>query len=171
MLKWIGAILLLGTTTWAGFDYSRRLKLRPKQIRQLKNALQILEAEITYSQTPLYEAFHVIAAQIPAPSNALFKQLGKQVKEDRGNLQEIWAQCVKKHVQSTSLGMKEEEILLQFGRTLGQHDMLQQEKQIQLAAAYLDRELEEARTEEEKYGKMAKTLGFLGGVFIVLMFI
>ncbi|MDY0396470.1 hypothetical protein RWE15_21815 [Virgibacillus halophilus] len=56
-MKWIGALLLLSTTTWAGFEWSKRLSDRPKHIRQLINALQILEAEIVYSQRPLKDAF------------------------------------------------------------------------------------------------------------------
>ena len=33
-MKWLGALLLIGTTTWIGFDLSNRLGERTKQIRQ-----------------------------------------------------------------------------------------------------------------------------------------
>jgi len=171
MITWIGAALLLGATTWIGFEYSRQLNLRPKQIRQLKNALQILEAEIAYSQTPLHVAFSLIGNQVPKPTSLLFKELGTRLQAGQADFNDTWKDAVSKHVTDTALGSNEKEILLQFGRTLGQHELYQQEKHLLLAASHLERELEEARNAQQKYGKMAKTLGFLGGLFILLMFI
>ena len=53
MFKLIGAILIIVATTWTGFEAARHLSERPKQLRQLKSALQSLEAEIMYGHTPL----------------------------------------------------------------------------------------------------------------------
>ena len=61
MIKIIGAIFILLSTSWAGFELSKVLTERPKQLRSLKSALQYLEAEITYSHTPRHEAARKIA--------------------------------------------------------------------------------------------------------------
>lgn len=66
-MKWIGALLLIGTATLAGFEWSSRLTKRPKHIRELKSALQILEAEIIYSQVALFDAFLSVSRKIPNP--------------------------------------------------------------------------------------------------------
>ncbi|WP_156290824.1 stage III sporulation protein SpoIIIAB [Oceanobacillus salinisoli] len=170
-MKWIGALLLIGTTTWIGFDWSSRLANRPKQIRQLKNALQILEAEIVYSQLPLKEAFLNIAGQIPEPAKSFFRGLGNGLDDSTIDLYKIWKENVDVFMQNSSLGANEKEILYQFGRTLGQHDFYQQQKHIQLTLSHLERELEDAREEQYKYSKMAKSLGVLAGLFIVLLLI
>lgn len=52
MIKIIGAILILASTSWGGMEFSKLLSQRPKQIRALKSALQSLEAEIMYGHTP-----------------------------------------------------------------------------------------------------------------------
>lgn len=157
-------------TTWIGFEISKRLNDRPRHIRQLKNALQILEAEILYSQLPLQEAFMIIAKQIPEPMKSFFHALSEEMKKDGIELSLLWEQHVNTLMQQSSLGPIEKEILNQFGQTLGQHDFTQQQKQIQLTVSHLDRELEEARDNQYRYSKMAKSLGVLSGLFIVLLF-
>lgn len=170
-MKWIGALLLIGVSTWIGFEWSNKLNDRPKHIRQLKSALQILEAEMLYSQLPLQEAFKVISKQIPQPTHHLFHTLHLLMDKNTTELNILWQQQVKELKNISSLGKNELEILRQFGRTLGQHDFVQQQKHILLATNHLERELEEAVDDHYKYAKMAKSLGFLGGLFIVLLLI
>ncbi|WP_106497173.1 stage III sporulation protein SpoIIIAB [Lentibacillus sp. Marseille-P4043] len=170
-MKWIGALLLIGTTTWIGFEVSKRLDNRPKHIRQLKNALQILEAEILYSQLPLQDAFTIIAKQVPNPMKSFFQSLSDGMQKKGIELTSLWEQSVNRLMQESSLGDIEKEIIYQFGQTLGQHDFTQQQKQIQLTISHLDRELAEARDNKYKYSKMAKSLGILCGLFIVLLLI
>ncbi|RDW19164.1 stage III sporulation protein SpoAB [Oceanobacillus arenosus] len=170
-MKWIGALLFIGTTTWMGFEWSNKLTQRPKHIRQLKNALQILEAEIIYSQSPLRDAFTSIAKQLPDPLKTFFESLGNSMKEEDIDLFILWEKHVFELMKMSSLGGNEREILKQFGRTLGQHDFYQQQKYIQLTLTHLDRELEDARDEQYKYSKLAKSIGVLCGIFIVLLFI
>lgn len=170
-MKLIGALLFIGTTTWIGFEISRRLNSRPKQIRQLKNALQILEAEILYSQLSLHDAFQTIAKQIPQPTRTFFQSLSDSFRESNLELYIVWDKHVNDLLKISSLAANEGEILKQFGRTLGQHDFDQQQKHILLTINHLDRELEEARDNQTKYSKMTKSLGLLCGLFVVLLLI
>jgi len=170
-MKWVGALIIIGITTWIGYDFSHNLSKRPKHIRQLKNALQILEAEILYSQSPLLDAFETISKQVPNPIQSFFQLLVHKMNVQGFNLTQLWDECVNELINQSSLGMNEAEILKQFGRTLGQHDFIQQQKAIQLTVQHLDRELEDARDEQYKYSRMSKSLGLLSGIFIVLLLI
>jgi stage III sporulation protein AB len=53
MIKIIGAICIIIATSWIGFEASKALTERTRQIRILKSALQSLEAEIMYGHAPL----------------------------------------------------------------------------------------------------------------------
>ncbi|MFC4558782.1 stage III sporulation protein SpoIIIAB [Virgibacillus kekensis] len=170
-MNWIGALLFIGTTTWIGFEISSRLNNRPKHIRQLKNALQILEAEILYSQLPLQDAFQTIARQIPQPVSNFFQSLNESISKGNTELFRFWNEHVNELLRESALGANEGEILKQFGRTLGQHDFEQQQKHIMLTINHLDRELEDARENQARYSKMAKSLGLLCGLFVVLLLI
>jgi len=154
-----------------GMEWSKKLNNRPKQIRQMKNALQILEAEIVYSQLPLQDVFFKIARQIPAPLNAFFENLNQVMQQDHIELYDVWEEKVDELKTFSSFDTNELEILKQFGRTLGQHDFYQQQKQIQLALTHLERELEDAKENQHRYGRMAKSTGLLCGLFIVILLI
>ncbi|WP_117156542.1 stage III sporulation protein SpoIIIAB [Paraliobacillus quinghaiensis] len=168
-MKWIGALLLLIATTWVGFELANQLNNRPKQIRQLKNALQIVEAEIVYSQAPLEEAFRIVAKQIPNPIASFFQAISQELLQQTADLPTIWEEEIARFFPNLALGNDEKELMQQFGRTLGQHDITQQKKHIQLAFTHLDRALEEAQDNQQRYGRMVKSLGFLTGLFIVLL--
>lgn len=170
-MMWLGAILFIGTTSWIGFEWSHRLNTRPKHIRQLKNALLMLEAEIVYSQSPLQDAFSMIANQLPKPVGSFFDMLSKDMQEEHVDLYRVWEKDVDRLMNVSCLNINEVEIMKQFGRTLGQHDFYQQQKHIQLALSHLDRELEDARENQFRYSKMAKSLGILCGLFIVILLI
>ncbi|MDC3414423.1 stage III sporulation protein SpoIIIAB [Aquibacillus sp. 3ASR75-11] len=170
-MKWIGALLLLSATTWVGFEFAKKLNDRPKQIRQLKNALQILEAEILYSQSPIVEACIAIGKQLPEPICWFFQSVSKDLSKGQSNLFEVWKKNIQRFWAITAMEKNEKEIMLQFGRTLGQHDFTQQQKHIQLALTHLERELQEAQDHQYRYGKMVKSLGFLTGLLIILLLI
>lgn len=120
---------------------------------------------------PLHDAFISISRQIPEPSALFFRTVAERIVVSHNHFESIWEESVLNYIEQSSLGENEREILLQFGRTLGQHDFHQQQKHIQLTIKHLERELEDAREEQERYGKMAKNLGFLTGLFIVLLLI
>lgn len=170
-LKWIGALLLIGSTTCIGWYLSHRLESRPKHIRQFKNALQLLEAEITYSQVPLQVAFEKLASQLPKPLNYFFHGISKDMLNQKADFNLLWDEWVDHLTQISSYKNSEIEIIKQFGSSLGQHDFTQQQKHIQLTLTHLDRELQEAHEEENKYSKLAKSLGVLSGVFVVLLLV
>lgn len=171
-MKWIGALLLIIASTSIGLTISNRLEKRPKHIRQLESSLQLLEAEITYSQTPLQIAFQTIATQLPHPVNHFYYMLSEDMNlESDGDFTSHWEYRVDELGKRASYKKSEMEILKQFGHSLGQHDFLQQQKQIRLALTHLERELEEARDEHYKYSKLARSLGVLIGVFIVLLLV
>ncbi|MEQ6376478.1 stage III sporulation protein SpoIIIAB [Bacillaceae bacterium S4-13-58] len=168
-MQWIGAAILLFATTWIGFEFARQFQSRPRQIRELKNALQMLEAEIVYAQSPIADAFIHISKQIPAPINVLFIALSQRLRTEARSLPDIWIQTIEEYWPMFALNKNEKEILLQFGQTLGQLDVSQQQKHIQLALIHLNRELEEAQEEKKKYSNMSKSLGVLSGLLLIIL--
>lgn len=171
MMKWIGALLLILSTTCFGWYMSNRLEKRPKHIRQFKNALQLLEAEITYSQAPLQNAFQTLGSQFSAPLKHFFQGLSKDMSSQKSDFIYLWNKWTEELEQIASFNKSELEIIKQFGHSLGQHDFTQQQKQIQLTLTHLDRQLQEAYDEQLKYSSLAKSLGALSGIFLVLLLI
>ncbi|MFC7394244.1 stage III sporulation protein SpoIIIAB [Scopulibacillus cellulosilyticus] len=169
MIKIIGAVIIITSTTGIGMLVSRRFSERPRQLRQLRSALQSLEAEIMYGLTPVREAASHLSTQLPKPLSLFFKQLEAKLSEEAVTLQSAWEETLESFWEQTALQKSEKEIMYQFGATLGKHDSENERKQIRLALAHLEREENEARQAQGKYEKMSKSLGLLAGLLIVLL--
>lgn len=170
-MSWLGAALIIFATTWAGFEWAKKLNERPRHLRQLKVALQALEAEIVYGLTPLDEACYHLSTQLTKPLNSFFEQFSTRLKEAETTAAEAWFESLDDIWSYTAFKNGELEILRQFGATLGRHDREQQQKQIRLALAHLEREELEAVENQTKYEKMVKSLGFLTGLLLVILLI
>ncbi|MGP4042325.1 stage III sporulation protein SpoIIIAB [Gracilibacillus sp. D59] len=169
MIKLLACLFIIGSLTWIGHEYANNLANRPKFIRLFKNGLQILEAEIVYSQATIKESLTSVAQQIPDPISNLFQNIADDIQQDKEQLYPIWERHVEKFYHKHPLQLEDKEILQQFGRTLGQHDIVQQQKYIRLTINHLERMLSEAEEKNHRYGKMSRSVGFLVGTFIVLL--
>lgn len=170
-MKIIGALFIIATSCLIGFDHAHRLAERTRQIRLLKNALLGLEAEIMFGHAPLHEASRRIARQIADPIGALFDLFADSLIRKEIRAQEAWEMSIKQIWKKTALKRAERDILLQFGKTLGRHDLVQQQKQIRLALTHLEREEKEAEENQKSYGNLYRSLGLLGGLLVTLLLI
>ena len=168
-MKWLGALLLISTTTYIGFDMSNRLSDRTKQIRQFILSLQMLEAEMEYSQLTLQQIFRTIGKKTTYPINNFYNQLAEHFDFVVTDFLDVWDQELDRLTTVSALKNNELEIMKQFGRNLGQHTFIQQQKHITLAIHHLQQQLDEANDQRVKYEKMMKSLGVLIGIFIVLI--
>lgn len=170
-MKWIGALLLVSATTMIGYYFSTKYSERPKQIRTLIYSLQVIEAEMTYSQHPLYQLFYIVSERTPDPFNNFFHSLAEKLTKEVTNFYYLWSEEVKVLIKQSSLRKSEADLLKQFGKSLGQYNISEQQKQIHLTMTHLKRELDDAIDERDKYEKLTKSIGFLAGLFIVIIFI
>ncbi|MFD1066221.1 stage III sporulation protein SpoIIIAB [Oceanobacillus locisalsi] len=170
-MKWIGVLLLISMSTALGWEWGKALKQRPKHIQFLLQSLQILEAEMVYSQVPLQEAFQIIADKLPVPVAGFYQQLAAELENKEKDFNDIWEASARRLIGQSSLQKSELEILLQFGRTLGQHDIEQQQKHLKLTNIYLEEQWKNAAERFQTYGKLSNVLGLLCGIFLALLFI
>lgn len=170
-MKLIGAVFIIVATTWTGMEASRHLSERPRQLRQLKSALQSLEAEIMFGHTPLHEASRRLATQLSKPLSKLFEVFAKKLMYSETTVKKAWEESLTEIWKLTALKQGEFEIMKQFGETLGRHDRISQQKQIMLTLTHLEREERDAIDKQVKYEKMVKSLGFLLGLLLIILFI
>ncbi|MFC0014789.1 MULTISPECIES: stage III sporulation protein SpoIIIAB [Allobacillus] len=170
-MKWIGMLLILFTCTWVGLDKSNRYKGRTNQLREFIQALQLMEAEMTFGKLPIQSLFQLLSEQLSQPVSNFFDDINKRLLNVDGSLQDVWQETIHIHSHRLALTKKDLHVLKQFGNTLGLHDLVQQKKQIELASIHLHKQLNESVEEEKRFANMSRTLGLLTGVLIVLVLI
>jgi len=91
------------------------------------------------------------------------------ITEKALSAEEALRQAMGKLWTHTALRRQERDVLASLGQVLGSSDRADQEKHLRLAVTHLRGLEEEARAEQEKYEKMYKSLGFLGGLLVVIL--
>ncbi|MBB6692974.1 stage III sporulation protein AB [Cohnella xylanilytica] len=172
MIKLIGAVLVLFAGTMIGFAQAARFAERPKQIRSLLHALQRLETEIGYGQTPLPDALHRMSLAIPPPLSAMFAGIAAELRSGSGStVGEVWEKALTAGWASTSMRAGEKEAMLRLGATLGGSGKEDQLKHVRLAALQLQSEEATAREEQQRYEKLCRSLGVLGAALVVILMV
>ncbi|MFM1653065.1 stage III sporulation protein SpoIIIAB [Brevibacillus sp. B_LB10_24] len=170
MVKVIGAAIIIFSASMVGWQIGKYYALRPIQIRGLLMALQMLETEIVYGATPLSRAFLQVGRRIQAEIGQIFTSAAEFLLTKEGlGTQECWQMALNRHLPSTALRKTEREVLAGLGHVLGSSDREDQQKHLRLAATHLRSLEEEARAEQHRYEKMYKSLGFLGGLLVVIL--
>lgn len=171
MIKVMGAILFITSTSLVGFDISRQLTLRTAQLRMFIYSLQMIEAEMTYSYDSLRHIFQKVKHKTTFPVAQFYDSLAERLGEPVANFTTIWDEELAKLANKSTLKVEEINILQQFGQNIGNHTIEQQQKQIKLTIYYLQKQLDEAIEHKNKYDKTVKSISFLIGLFIVLILI
>lgn len=168
-MKVIGAIFIFCATCLFGFDLSHRVKERVELTKHLLLSLQMIEAEMRYSQLPLQQIFQHVSEKTISPLGRFYHYLATKLKEHQPYFTDVWDEAVERLVRETPLTKNVQILLQQFGRNLGQHSFIEQEKHIKLVMYHLEAELNEAQEQKRKYETMFRTLGILVGLFIIIV--
>lgn len=169
-MQFAGAVLVLFAGTMIGYLQAIRFAARPRQIRQLMHALQRLETEIQYGQTPLPQALSRLAAIVPAPVAGLFAEISSDLTRlPETTVRDSWERAMREGWKRTAMKRPEREAMIRLGATLGASGREDQIKHVRLAMHQLQAEESAAREEQHKYEKMSRSLGMLGAALVVIL--
>lgn len=171
MVKLLGAITVITCTGYLGMLKARKYALRPKELRNLQAALQILETEIIYGATPLPEAMELVAARAEKSVAFLFYHAGQELLSMTGcTVKEAWDKALDMFSSRTVLENSDLVILRQLGNCLGMSDREDQAKHLRLAMEQLKIESVNAMEKSRTHVKLWNYLGFLTGLMLVTVF-
>ena len=170
MLKLVGAVIIMFSATMVGFQAASMYSHRPKEIRRLIVALQLLESEIFYGSTTLAIALDHVAKRLEGEIGLIFHTAADYLTHYDGlSTADCWEMAIEKTWSKTAMKKQEREILVHLGKVLGRSDKEDQRNHIRLAIMNLQSEEVTARDDQQKYEKMYKSLGFLCGVLVVIL--
>ncbi|WP_246258847.1 stage III sporulation protein SpoIIIAB [Kroppenstedtia pulmonis] len=169
-MKLLGAVLILLSTTTTGFRFAKGYADRPRQIRQLRTALSLLETEVTYGLRRLDQVCEQISIREESPIRDLFGRCSEHLRQMDGvSTYECWKKAVDETWMQTAMKRAEKEIIVDFGKTLGVSDREDQLANLNRAQHNLQVEENRARDDQVRYEKMCKSLGILAGALIIIL--
>lgn len=170
LFKIIGCAIVISASSFLGYFYSMDCGKRPNQLRELQGLLQMFENEISFLSNLLVDAFNRICKSSNSEITVFFKDTSRYLNID-GCMsgEEAWNKAVIKNIKKTALNKEDEEILISFGKMLGNSDLEGQIKNIRLTLCQLKLQEQKAEEYKKKYESMYKALGVLGGLAIAII--
>lgn len=170
IMKIIGCILVIASSTGMGFYFSTEMKSRINDLKELRKLIGLLRGDIRYANTPLPEAIHSLYRRHAGNFHTFFKQVSTKLNELSGQtFSEIWKAAAEKELGCTSLTKKDKLHLIQFGENLGYLDKDMQMNTIDLYLSQLEGEIEEISKSVKEKSYLYNTLGIMAGIFITII--
>lgn len=169
-MRWMGALLIIGATTAAGFIRAGRYTERCRLLEQWLSILTFLRTGIGYQAERLPQLFEKVAALARYPEIArIFRKAAKAVDFGSGNsVSDIWEQLLQEP-EWDALHLSDRLILSELGQYLGATDYRDQVAKISACQERLRQNLNLAETESRKKVGICRYVGFVAGAAAVLL--
>ncbi|NMA34407.1 MAG: stage III sporulation protein AB [Clostridiaceae bacterium] len=171
LFKIIGSLVVLLSSSFLGYIMSRDCSKRPQQLRRMQNLLQMFENQITYLSDVLAEVFERIGRAGGETGIFFITAVELLKKGQASSASEAWEKAVKKCIRMTALNKEDEQVLLSFGRSLGNTDLDGQIRNIRLTLGQLAMQERKAEENRKKNESMYRSLGILGGMAVVIVLV
>ena len=167
ILKYIIIGLVFFISFLIGNIISKRYTLRVSELKDFKNALNIIENKIKFTYEPLPEIFMQTSRFLSENISKIFINASSYMKELSSH--EAWDKSLNE--SNTYLNKDDIENIKSFGKMLGKTDKEGQVSHLELTKTFIDIQIEKAQAEEVKNSKMYKSLGAIVGLAFIIILI
>ena len=166
MIKFIGIILIVASSSLVGIMFSDKLKKRVAELNLINYMLEEISVLIRYKALPVYEIIKALK------ENQMYNSLNF-INLINCNMQipfnKAWEESIDN--SKSELSSNDKKLLKSFGNSLGTSDISGQLASIEVFKVDFKKLEKEATNEYEKKSKLYRSLGILCGMFVSIMLI
>ena len=170
--KIIGMVMVILSTTAYGIILGRDIKLRLKELKELKKIVFLLKGEIGFLHTPLLEALENVSFRCDEPFKQMlldFVRFGRE--SNRRPFVEIWDEGIGAGIGKTHLSKEEKQLLLNFGKELGLSDIKTQQNAMDSFLNELEMSINSLEKTVPNKVKLYNSMGIMLGIVIAIIMI
>ena len=169
VVKVLILLLVFASSVSIGNLISKKYVNRVKELKDMKNALNMFETKIKFTYASVPEIFEEIGEQFKETvTGKIFATASCLMKNKAAG--EAWNEGIDTVVDS-NMTKEDKTILKNLGKMLGKTDAEGQISEIKLVGDLLDTQIELAEADRRKNEKMYRTLGGIIGLTLVIIFI
>ncbi len=169
MIRVIGAVLIIASTSAIGVRGVLRLRGRVKSLESLIASLDIMESEICTRLTPMREVLEMLSSGAPLPGRRLFENAANGMERlGKTSFYSIWSESVQR-TKELALRPQEREVLSELGLCLGRYDVREQAETIARIRRRLEIFLKKSEEERDRDSKIHAFFGVAAGLFAVII--
>lgn len=171
MIRFLGALFLMGGATVIGVCASHELSIRARVLESFLIALDIMRSEIGNRLTPVSELMEKLVEEVPMPLSEFFSSCAKEKREKEAcRFSLIWAKNLA-HAEYLKLRSNEKAVIKELGSILGRYGAEEQIDAISHIMMRVASLAENAEGERKRLGKLYTKLGVMCGVAVVIVLI
>jgi stage III sporulation protein AB len=169
MIRYVLFLGIFLSSTYLGFNLAQRYVKRYESLKVLEKSIVYMENQILYVNTPLPETFDEVSHKYTGEWRSFFSEIAKDLKEN--NVQDVYGaflNSLKNYKEQLCFKDEDENILLDFSKSLGESGIFGQEKIFKLVLSNVREQINEAKDLKNKNCKMYRCLGMSLGAAIVI---
>lgn len=170
-MKILGCILVIVICMLIGRTMAQGYIQRVKNLQEFITALSLLRSKIAFGQEVLEISFIDIGLACENRIGKIFTDVAYELKNSNIPVSKIWSDKIEEYFNSLDFNFEDEKILIDFGNMLGRGNIDEEVRNINLAVERLKTQLEGAIIERNKYAKLYRTIGGLGGSALAVILI
>lgn len=170
IIKILGAVFVIASTSAIGLQISKAMKLHIQSLQLLRKIMVMLKGEITYTNTPLEEAFQLIGRKVGGEYGHFLEEVALRLALRSGErFPHIWKEEIDKQLKRVYLNGSDLEELKLLGENLGYLDAQLQSQTIDLYLEQIEITINSLRENLSQRCRLCTSLGVMGGIFITIV--
>ena len=170
-MKIVGMVLCVFSTSLIGLFYSGKLYERYGLLRQIEDMVTLIKNEIEYNRAGISEVSFYVSNKTTGKLKNMLLELSERTKENIGILEDIWCECVRKHLSNTSLNKNDISELCRLGKNMGYLGFEMQKVNFSNYLSLISKEICYTKENLEKTAKFYRLMGLMSGIGISILFI
>lgn len=172
IVKLMGMAAIMAGAAGMGVFKAAEFGTKIDQLVELERMTEYFRGEILLHHSTVAEASADIAKQVAQPLGSFLKNVSDRINRRTGeDLRTIWETEGEAVMRELSMDRKEREEFLRLGEKLGYQGKDMQEKTLNRYQMFLARKRSGLEDEQKEKMKLYRTLGVLGGLFLILLFV
>ncbi|MEG0772911.1 stage III sporulation protein SpoIIIAB [Clostridium sp.] len=172
MIKILGLLLIVGSSTVIGFIYGDGMRKRVRELKELQRGIYVLKNEINFMQSLLPEALVKVSEKCTGSINKIFRTTSDiLLKNEEVDVFRSFKKSIEINSKILSLTNEDLNIFLDLCKSLGEMDVEGHNDMFNLVSENLNKAINEAESNLDKNIKMYRFLGFSFGAMVAIILI
>lgn len=166
-LRLIGALVICLGSSCLGFSAAGSVKRSAKTLRQLKQALEMMRCEVSYTLTPIARICEIICSSSEGEVRCLFEKLtdvySRPLPENEDWAKKLTASCLK------SIPAQPQDAMTELISSFGRFGAAEQLRLIDLTLEKLCAAAEQQEAEKQQRCRCYQSLGICTGLAVAIL--
>lgn len=170
MIRTLGIIMILGSSTAFGCFKKAQLLHRVKSLEQMILAVKIMQRELRFNFIKTNELILLLAKQLNSPIKEIFHKIYKlAISDNFVPIEKKWVSMFKKYGEFVNFYPEDLEIVMRISEVLGKFDVNEQVKSLEYFKTMLEANLSDAKLKYSNEGKINRAIAVTVGMIIVII--